>query len=124
MEPLNPASTSPPNGDNNILPIFDAFLDLPHPAASEKVNAKRIIIAPPPGEAFARSKNVGIELATETGIARVASFCFPEFHPTLNGKRRLHDFVCEYSTTKNPLLMCLIALKSVINFLPFKIFRN
>lgn len=65
------------------LPIFDAFLDLPHPAASQNVNGKRMIVAPPPGEAFARSKDVGVELATEAGLARVASFCFPEFHPDL-----------------------------------------
>lgn len=76
METLNSVSLS-------SLPIFDAFLDLPHPAASQNVNGKRMIVAPPPGEAFARSKDVGIELATESGIARVASFCFPEFNSDL-----------------------------------------
>ena len=71
--------------DNQVLPIFDAFLDLPHPAASTTINDRRIIIAPPQGEAFNRSKDVGVELATEKGLQRVASFCFPEFQEDLYG---------------------------------------
>lgn len=83
---LTSAVTPTLSENPTTLPIFDAFLDLPHTAASQNVNGKRIIIAPPPGEAFARSKDVGVELATEAGLARVASFCFPEFHPDLKGK--------------------------------------
>lgn len=79
-------STAPAQSDNRVLPIFDAFLDLPHPAASDAVNEKRRIIAPPPGEAFNRSRDVGIELSNEQGLARVASFCFPEFNPEMHGE--------------------------------------
>lgn len=73
--------SSPPLTTNTTpcLPIYDAFLDLPHPCASSTVNERRIIIAPPPGEAFAASKDVGMELATNEGIARVSNFCFPEY---------------------------------------------
>lgn len=84
------------------LPIFDAFLDLPHPAASQNVNGKRMIVAPPPGEAFARSKDVGVELATEAGLARVASFCFPEFHPDL--KREETNISAESVSPISPML--------------------
>jgi hypothetical protein len=73
------------------LPIFDAFLDLPHPAASTTVNERRKIVAPPQGEAFNRSKDVGVELATDQGLARVASFCFPEFREDVHGTFRMHD---------------------------------
>jgi len=79
-------STASAQSYNRVLPIFDAFLDLPHPAASDAVNEKRRIIAPPPGEAFNRSRDVGIELSNEQGLARVASFCFPEFNPEAHGK--------------------------------------
>lgn len=73
---------------DNVWPIFDAFLDLPHPAisTSSEVNARRIIIAPPQGEAFNRSRDVGMELATEQGLARVSAFCFPEFYSEAYGK--------------------------------------
>lgn len=72
--------------DNSILPIFDAYLDLPHPDASDAVNDKRLIIAPPPGEALYRSRDVGIDISNEQGLARVTSFCFPEFHPEVHGE--------------------------------------
>lgn len=62
----------------SVLPIYDAFLDLPHPCASPQVNERRIIIAPPAGAAFEASKEVGIELATNEGIDRISTFCFPE----------------------------------------------
>ncbi len=78
--------TPPSTSADRAFPIYDAFLDLPFPAASKTVNGRRIIIAPPPGEAFSRSRDVGVELATEEGLARVASFCFPEFHEELHGK--------------------------------------
>ncbi len=79
------AETSATSRQNILLPIYDAFLDLPHPAASTIVNERRKIIAPPQGEAFTRSKDVGVELATEEGLARVASFCFPEFRQDIHG---------------------------------------
>jgi hypothetical protein len=69
----NPSPTPP-----NMLPIYDAYLDLPHPKASTSINDRRIIIAPPAGEAFNASRAVGIELATEQGLSRVATFCFPD----------------------------------------------
>jgi len=80
------ADPSTAQSDNGTLPIYDAFLDLPHPAASTTVNERRIIVAPPQGEAFNRSRDVGMELATEQGLARVASFCFPEFREDIHGE--------------------------------------
>jgi hypothetical protein len=70
---------------NNFFPIYDAFLDLSHPLAStnSNVNFKRIIIAPPK-DAFHLSKNVGVELSTEQGLHRLASFCFPDFNGGFN----------------------------------------
>jgi hypothetical protein len=79
------SKASPPR--RTALPIYDAFLDLPHPCASPIVNERRIIIAPPPGEAFVASKDVGIELATNEGIDRISNFCFPEYRsesPSMN----------------------------------------
>jgi len=61
------------------LTIYDAFLDLPHPASSPVVNEARLIIAPPSGEALESARAVGQELSTEKGLAMVARFCFPEF---------------------------------------------
>lgn len=79
------AATTSSHVDMVPLPIFDAYIDMPHPAASTTVNDRRTIIAPPQGEAFARSKDVGVELANEKGLDRVASFCFPEFREDLHG---------------------------------------
>ena len=77
--PTNTASNAP----IEFLPLYDAFLDLPHPASSEKSNAnyKRFIIAPPQDALF-RSKDVGVELATcnKEGMSRVFSFCFPDYN--------------------------------------------
>ena len=84
-------SASAASVSSEPLPIFDAFLDLPHPAASNAVNEKRKIIAPPQGQAFNRSKDVGVELATDQGIARVASFCFPEFREDIYGTCNMQD---------------------------------
>jgi hypothetical protein len=86
MASLNSVPSSDSILDNSVLPIFDAFLDLPHPKASDAVNDKRLIIAPPPGEALYRSKDVGIDISNEQGLARVTSFCFPEFHPEVYGE--------------------------------------
>ena len=68
-----------------ILPIFDVFLDLPHPAASKITKKNAVIIAPPPGQALEASRSVGIEVARENGLARVARFSFPEFDDKVYG---------------------------------------
>ena len=79
--------SSSSSSSTKVTSIYDAYIDLPHPAASGKSNEqKTIIIAPPPGEAFEASKEVGIELCNSQGIARVARFCFPEFSDGLHGK--------------------------------------
>ena len=79
------SSTAPQNALKSPLTIFDAFLDLPHPAASPVINEPRIIIAPPPGEALESARAVGQELSTGKGLAMVARFCFPEFDDDVHG---------------------------------------
>jgi len=96
--PSTPSSITSNTGattasSSNLLPIFDAFLDIPHPACSQatyppintggyekglQINNPRIIIAPP-AEAMKESMAVGMEVSTDQGLARVARFCFPEF---------------------------------------------
>jgi len=79
------SSTAASNGSaSNVpsfFPLYDAFLDIPHPGASSPpssiVNEKRVIVAPPP-QAFAWSRDVGMELANEKGIQNIIAFCFPE----------------------------------------------
>ena len=102
-----PPSTSTPNTSTNttstdknqihFLPLYDAFLDLPHPGASNtsNVNFKRLIIAPPK-DVLKLSMNVGKELATEKGLKNVAAFCFPEFYMDNNKPvGKLFEFYCE-----------------------------
>jgi len=79
--PPSPAVSPPvpPDMSPSPLTLYDAYLDLSHPAASVTVNEPRLIIAPPPGKAMEAARAVGQELSTEKGLAMVARFCFPEF---------------------------------------------
>jgi len=74
-----PAAAPPAGMSEMPLTLYDAYLDLLHPAASPTVNDPRLIIAPPPGKAMESARAVGKELSTEKGLAMVARFCFPEF---------------------------------------------
>ncbi len=73
------------------FPIYDVFLDIPHPAVSTTSDANTqcgtIIIAPPPGPALEASMAVGKELVgDERAIARMARFAFPDFNDSIWGK--------------------------------------
>ena len=85
--PPSPAVSPPvpPDMSPSPLTLYDAYLDLSHPAASVTVNEPRLIIAPPPGKAMEAARAVGQELSTEKGLAMVARFCFPEFDDEAHG---------------------------------------
>ena len=71
--------------DLKFFPLYDAFLDIPHPSASttSNVNLKRLIVAPPKAS-FHLSRDVGVELATENGLQHVSAFCFPDHYQDPN----------------------------------------
>jgi hypothetical protein len=98
----NNKATNTANSPNTTLPIYDAFLDLPHPCASSTVNERRIIIAPPPGEAFTASKDVGMELATNEGIARISNFWFPEYRAESSSNASANTVVPNSANTVVP----------------------
>ena len=87
------------------FPLFDAFLDIPHPGSStaSKVNYKRVIVAPPK-EAFHLSKDVGVELATENGLLRVSAFCFPDYFNHANGNASANNDNGESNRMKKEMM--------------------
>jgi len=84
------ANSPPPPAPDMSLTLYDAYLDLLHPAASPTVNEPRLIIAPPPGKAMESARAVGKELSTEKGLAMVARFCFPEFDDEAHARELAH----------------------------------
>jgi hypothetical protein len=54
-------------------PLFDLFLDVPHPAASPSCPGPFVVGPPAP------SNSLEQELAETNSIARIQRFCFPEF---------------------------------------------
>jgi len=91
-QPPSGSNTSTAGNNHGVYPLYDAFLDVAHPAAStsSEVNMKRVIIAPP-RDAFHLSKDVGVELSTENGIQRVVAFCFPDYYMDANLKREFNS---------------------------------
>jgi len=58
-------------------PLYDLFLDLPHPAASPSCPPPVVIGSP------SSDKSVSQELGTPESIGRIARFAFPEFDDQL-----------------------------------------
>lgn len=59
-------------------PLYDLFLDLPHPAASPSCPPPSVIASPSRSE-----DEVQKELGTSESIGRIARFAFPEFDDQL-----------------------------------------
>mmetsp|Transcript_9482 Transcript_9482/g.13439 ORF Transcript_9482/g.13439 Transcript_9482/m.13439 type:complete len:1073 (-) Transcript_9482:82-3300(-) len=83
------SSTAKPlrNKGTSFLPIYDVFLDIPHPAVYDLSTNRSIygsvslptIIAPPEGPALEFSRGIGREVTQPRGMSNVARFSFPEF---------------------------------------------
>ena len=58
------------------LPLFDLFLDLPHPAGAAS--------CPPPNSYACPATNPEVEKEIAANMSRIAMFAFPEFDDTLN----------------------------------------
>jgi hypothetical protein len=64
-------AVAPPAPPGRALPLFDLFLDLPHPAASSA--------CPPPFVMGAPSSTPEMEQELAAQLSRIARFAFPEF---------------------------------------------
>ena len=74
-----PPQTQQQNPHNrSAIPLYDLFLDLPHPAASSS--------CPPPFMLGAPSNTPDMENELQQNVSRVARFAFPEFDDALAQK--------------------------------------
>ena len=71
-----PQARGPPHGHGqHVLPLYDLFLDLPHPAASK---------ASPPSLVFkAPTTSPEMEAELSASLSRISRFAFPEFDDAL-----------------------------------------
>ena len=65
--------TSPSPSPEAAWPLWDLFLEVPHPQASQAVNKPPAVLESP-------SKSAIEELLSSEAHSRIARFCFPEFN--------------------------------------------
>jgi len=89
-QPLPPSTNSlleTISKDKNVLPLYDVYLDLPHPGTYDyqtnisnpsSFTSAPVILAPPPGVALDNSRATADEILSK-GLGGLIGFAFPEF---------------------------------------------
>ena len=82
--------------DKIVLPLYDVYLDLPHPGTYDYQTNKSnpssftsppVILAPPPGVALENSRATADEILSK-GLGGLIGFAFPEFRLDHHGAFR------------------------------------